>query len=80
MTTSLRMRDAADLLKMLTQTTGATTPDNPAEQLSDYVPAPETGSDDVAVTDGLTTPNTPHGPTYTYNTSGVSIYGLAQYS
>lgn len=78
MSTSLRIVDAQDLLKLLAQSTQDATPDNPAEQLSDFVPAPDSGSDDVTVTDGVSTPNTPHGPTYTYG-NAVSVWGLSQW-
>lgn len=78
MATPLRVLDAPDLLKLLIQSTGDTTPDNPAEQLSDFVPAPATGSDDVAVTDSITTPNAGHSGTYTYG-AAASRYGLSQW-
>ncbi|HEV7216698.1 MAG TPA: hypothetical protein VGP33_16450 [Chloroflexota bacterium] len=79
MTTSLRVTDASDLLKLLTQTTQDSVPDNPAEQLSDYVPAPASGSDGVALADGLTLPNTPHAPAYTYGAT-VAMYARAEWS
>lgn len=79
MATSLRVVDAADLLKLLTQSTQDATPDNPAEQLSDFVAAPSVGSEPVAITDSLTTPNTPHGPNYVYG-DAASMYGRAQWS
>ena len=79
MTTSLRVTDASDLLKLLTQTTQESVPDNPAEQLSDYVPAPASGSDMVALSDSVTLPNTPHAPTYTYG-SAVAMYAKAEWS
>lgn len=79
MATPLRVTDAADLLKLLTQTTADSTPDNPAEQLADYVPAPAGGTEDIAVTDSATLPNTPHGATYVYG-DATSSYGRAQWS
>ena len=79
MSTSLRVTDASDLLKLLTQTTQDSVPDNPAEQLSDYVPAPATGSDDVALADGVTLPNTPHLAAYTYGSAGA-MYAKAEWS
>jgi len=79
MTTSLRVTDASDLLKLLTQTTQDSVPDNPAEQLSDYVPAPATGSDDVAMADGLTLPNTPHTAAYAYGNASA-MYAKAEWS
>lgn len=79
MATSLRVVDASDLLKLLTQTTQESVPDNPAEQLSDYVPAPETGSDGAPVSDGVTLPNTPHGSTYQYG-DAAAIYAKAQWT
>lgn len=48
---TIQVVDAADMFKLLTQTTQPDVPDNPAEQLSDYVAAPASGSDDVALTD-----------------------------
>ena len=79
MTTSLRVTDASDLLKLLTQTTQESVPDNPAEQLSDYVPAPASGSDMVALSDSVTLPNTPQAPAYTYG-SAVAMYAKAEWS
>jgi|GEM_PF-5220883 hypothetical protein len=79
MSTSLRVTDAGDLLKLLTQTTQDSVPDNPAEQLSDYVPAPETGSDEVALADSVTLPNTPHAAAYIYG-SASALYAKAQWS
>ena len=78
MATPLRVLDAPDLLKLLIQSTGDTTPDNPAEQLSDFVPAPATGTDDVGVTDSVTLPNAGHGPNYLYG-DATAIYGLSQW-
>lgn len=79
MTTSLRVTDASDLFKLLTQTTQESVPDNPAEQLSDYVPAPASGSDAVALADGVTLPNTPHAPAYAYG-SAAAMYAKAEWS
>jgi hypothetical protein len=79
MTTSLRVTDASDLLKLLTQTTQERVPDNPAEQLSDYVAAPATGSEVVTLADGLTLPNTPHAPSYAYG-DATSRYAKAEWS
>ena len=79
MTTSLRVTDASDLLKLLTQTTQESVPDNPAEQLSDYVPAPETGSEAVALTDAAGLPNTPHTPAYQYG-NATALYAKAEWS
>ncbi|MGI8915595.1 MAG: hypothetical protein ACR2JY_17715 [Chloroflexota bacterium] len=79
MTTSLRVTDASDLLKLLTQTTQDSVPDNPAEQLSDYVPAPATGSEGVALGDSVALPNTPHAPAYAYG-HATAIYAKAEWS
>lgn len=79
MSTSLRVQDASDLLKLLTQTTQESVPDNPAEQLSDYVAAPATGSEAVTVTDGVALPNTPHAPAYTYGNAAAQ-YAKAEWS
>lgn len=78
MSVPLRVTDAADLLKLLTQTTADSTPDNPAEQLADYVPAPTGGNEVMAVADSVALPNTPHSPTYVYG-EAVALYAKAQY-
>jgi len=72
---AVRIEDLQDLLKMLTQTTELTTPDNPAEVLAlfDY------GTDDVAMADASSTPLTPHGTSYVYNDSG-SMWNRAEWS
>ena len=79
MATSLRVLDAPDLLKLLMSTTGETVPDNPAEQLSDFVPSPATGSDVVTVTDSVTVTARATPPDYLYNAADA-IWGLAQWS
>jgi hypothetical protein len=78
MATSLRILDAADLLKMLTQSTADTTPDNPAEQLSDFVAAPPAGTESIAVTDTASLPNPNVTPPYTYG-QAIAYYGVAQW-
>ncbi len=79
MTLPLQVSDAPDLWKLLTQTTQQDTPDNPSEQLSDYVPAPTNGSDSVAVTDSLTFPNAGHSSTYLWG-NRVSMWNKAEWS
>ena len=79
MSLPLRVQDLADLLKLLTQSTQASAPDNPAEQLSDYVPAPASGGETVAVADGTAFPNFGHGAAYTYR-DGSSMYAKAEYA
>jgi hypothetical protein len=64
---------------LLTQTTQESVPDNPAEQLSDYVAGPATGSDAVTVADSVALPNTPHATTYAYG-SITSQYAKAEWS
>jgi hypothetical protein len=78
MATPLRVLDAPDLLKLLMSTTGDDVPDNPAEQLSDFVPSPATGSDDVVITDSVTVTARATPPNYLYNAADA-IWGLAQY-
>ena len=74
----MRVQDIADLLKLLTQATQGAVPDNPAEQLSDYVPAPGTGSEDLTVADGVSFPNAGHSGAYQYGNAS-SLYAKAQY-
>ena len=78
MATPLRVLDAPDLLKLLVQTTGDTVPDNPAEQLSDFVASPATGSDDVAITDSVSVTPRDYPPAYHYGDADA-IYGAAQW-
>lgn len=81
MATPLRPADIADLLKLLVQSTADSTPDNPAEQLSDYVGAPPVGSDAIALTDTLTLPFTPHNSTYVWtDPTGASKWNRGQWS
>lgn len=79
MSLPLRVQDLADLLKLLTQSTQASAPDNPAEQLSDYVPAPASGSDAAALADATSFPNFGHGAAYAYG-AAPSMYAKAQYA
>lgn len=74
-----RPLDAADLLRNLTQASQPTAPDNPAELLTDYVTSSTGTGDDVAITDAISTPDTPHGGTYLYN-DATSLYNRAQWS
>lgn len=73
----IRVSDLTDLLKLLIQSTAPTTPDDPAEVLSDYIAAPTTGTESVTTADSVSV--TAHGATYTYG-DAAAIYGRAQWS
>lgn len=75
----LRPLDMADLLRNLLQASDQTIADNPAELLTDYVSGTASTPDDVALTDSISTPDTPHAAPYLYN-DATSLYNRAQWS
>ena len=78
MSTSLRVSDMADVIKLLTQTTAQTAPDDPSEVLNDFVSG-TVSPDDVAVADTVAFPNFGHSGTYKWSTSPAR-WNLAQWS
>jgi hypothetical protein len=72
---AVRVEDLQDLLKMLTQTTERSVPDNPAEVLALY----DYGTDDVATADAVSFPDFGHSPAYVYN-DATSMWNRAQWS